>query len=83
MQQNELSHASDTFIKANKEANNSRYFIVVWLIVIIVLTLLIGSYIDQKYRRFHFTCQQRTARIFRLSQIAFYRRGDENSYSVE
>ena len=45
MQQNELSHASDTFIKANKEANNSRYFIVVWLIVIIVLTLLIGSYI--------------------------------------
>ncbi|WP_442765120.1 sensor histidine kinase [Sulfurospirillum cavolei] len=45
MQQNELSHASDTFTKANKEANNSRYFIVVWLIVIIVLTLLIGSYI--------------------------------------
>ncbi|DAB35623.1 MAG TPA: histidine kinase [Sulfurospirillum cavolei] len=45
MQQNELSHASDTFAKANKEANNSRYFIVVWLIVIIVLTLLIGSYI--------------------------------------
>lgn len=45
MQQNELSHASDTFTKANKEANNSRYFIVVWLIIIIVLTLLIGSYI--------------------------------------
>ena len=42
LQQDELTNASETYAKATKEAINSRYFIVVWLIVIILLTLLFG-----------------------------------------
>lgn len=45
MQQNEIFNASETFEKANKEANNSRYFIAIWLVIIVLLTSLFGSYI--------------------------------------
>ncbi len=45
LQQNELTHSSETYSKANKEAINSRYFIAVWLIIIVLLTFLVGFFI--------------------------------------
>jgi len=45
LQQNELTHSSETYTKANKEAINSRYFIAVWLIIIVLLTFMFGFFI--------------------------------------
>lgn len=45
LQKNELSHSSETYSKANKEAMNSRYFIVTWLIVIVLLMFIFGFFI--------------------------------------
>ncbi|WNY98427.1 HAMP domain-containing sensor histidine kinase [Sulfurospirillum sp. 'SP'] len=45
LQQNELTHSSETYAKANKEAVNSRYFIATWLIIIVLLTFLVGFFI--------------------------------------
>lgn len=55
LQQNELTHSSETYAKANKEAVNSRYF-TDGLIIIVLLTFLVGFFIA-KYRRFYFTCK--------------------------
>lgn len=42
LQKNELANSSETFINANKQAMNSKYFIAIWLVIIVLLTLLFG-----------------------------------------
>ena len=42
LQHKELENSSNTFNDANKQALNSKYFIAIWLTVIVLLTLLCG-----------------------------------------
>ncbi len=45
LQKNELAHSSETYAKANHQAINSKYFIAIWLVMIVLLTFLCGFFI--------------------------------------
>lgn len=42
LQRNELENSSKTYTNANQQASNSKYFITIWLAIIVLLTLLFG-----------------------------------------